>query len=463
MALMELLARAGDVAARMGASPMPRLPGTARAAKAAAERFAEKDWRPDEATLDALADQLESPNGWAALSAADRLNCAWLLWRGERPLARRPELLAPYVKWLGEGPKPRRHAWRALIQAYLDEYAFDRPELDKAAGLIRSKVAAWRWAWADRQAQHNLFDPQLGPAALARHVLLDAPDPAAGLANFGLVGRLRRGGFAAAGFTLALSALQDYFADEASPKSDLPQRVLRWATLDSPLTYPQMRPRLAEALLVPFAQKAPPPELFGGLLAFLAIHLGDMRTAPEAWLDVNDVGQMVMSRWLAREALERYLPIVEALGHENQWGWRRAFWTAYLDCGGLVDAWLVMAEGALRSNPTLGRNGVGYGRLEPGPGVEANHAVLLMKIGGVTVADWSHNGRCYLWGPGSPAAPRLHNPTYSGRELTRDSDNKGVVHGGSEMGRWQREVASFLRDRGGVGLTDRHYMPFARR
>jgi|GEM_PF-6960821 len=452
------LKTATATAQRIGAAPLPRVPALAGQADRMEQRFLERDHRPDDATLSALLDRVLAAGGLAPLDRTDRRRLAWSLWlEDRRGLAQDQQLLIHYMKWLalnGTG----RYPWRALIDAWLDRFDYDRPHIGPVAAAIRGRLERWHWVWYRRQQRFGLFDPDTGPAALARHVLVDAPDAATALADFGLIGRLARGGFAEAGFRLALAALGQVMTDD-SARGEVLNRVLRWAVGEKGLNYPRSIPVLVDTLLQPWVSHDVPPDLRRGLTAFLAIQIGDPRREDSRWDGVGLSALGVMQRWLVQEALDRFAPVVEALAHDNRWGYRRAFWQAYLTKGAISDAWLVMAEAAERNSPGIGRNGVGFGRLATGGGAEANHAVLILRIGGLTIADWSHNGKCYVWVGGNMAAPVPHRADYQASDLMTGADNRGTVHARGDFGGWQRELASFIRDRTGIEVSEKSYMP----
>ena len=89
-------------------------------------------------------------------------------------------------------------------------------------------------------------------------------------------------------------------------------------------------------------------------------------------------------------------------------------------------------------------------------GVQRGHSVLLLRIGSLVVAEWSHNGPCSVWDEAAgEAGPALHRPRYDSRELKKahvgdnSPDNmarQGVFwHVGSNTYRWQHRIAEYLR------------------
>ena len=139
------------------------------------------------------------------------------------------------------------------------------------------------------------------------------------------------------------------------------------------------------------------------------------------------------------------------------WPARRKFWGAYYEHEYMREAWVAFArEGAdlakslaaEKENPAIGNFGV----LAASANVQRNHAVLIMQISELTVADWSHSGKCHIWLSENPSSPKLYR-SYSRDELINDSDFE-KKHGGQ----WQLEVHDFIRRHTGIRMNSREYM-----
>ena len=73
-----------------------------------------------------------------------------------------------------------------------------------------------------------------------------------------------------------------------------------------------------------------------------------------------------------------------------------------------------------------------------------DHSVLLLKLGDLTIAEFSHNGRVWIWPPkDAKQAPRMYRSTYSVPDVTGAEID--FVHAGSETFRWQTNVADAIR------------------
>src|ERR1019366_5830248 len=109
-----------------------------------------------------------------------------------------------------------------------------------------------------------------------------------------------------------------------------------------------------------------------------------------------------------------------------------------------------------------------------GAGVLGNHSVLLMRVGPVTVYDWSHNGALRAWPSDWRNAPGLYrseyerselpgkcldfppNPTYGSRG---EPCGKGLRQSSSDRNYWQGSAAELLARRAGIRLTAADWQP----
>ncbi len=373
----------------------------------------------------------------------------WCLWLQSYPLAHDEPVLDAYLEWL------RKARWNRHYDTLAISYLRDFDAQDRACRRIAAflKSAAPGSSWQEGQQRFALFSPDQAPGKIAEHVLesgapvdeaLHEVRPALAQAD----SKLGRDGLHAA-----------LVAYRATPEQQLFERVCCWAIPDGePLPGGSLRGHLANCLLLPWTVNAPPQALQRRSVDFLLQHYKDPRLHPGGWNDVDEDALKVMHGWLARASLEQFLQIVDAIASPAlrlQWPYRRAFWKAYERHGLINKAWVVFADrGAHRAR--LVRDKLPFGRLQRS-GVQPNHAVLVLEIGSLRIAEWSENGKCYIWRRGNPAAPELYKDRYVRRELITSSDNGGVVHSASRHGTWQQKVAGFIRNE--TGIRVQNYRP----
>lgn len=304
----------------------------------------------------------------------------------------------------------RRAAYLALIDAYLDGFAIDDDDVDRLARALAATAATWPWReadlWPERFAAFNLLDPADAPKRLATAMLrADAPPrailEAAGLQSDGR----RKGGLAEAGFREACGMVAGSAPKSAAPLQD---RLIAWG-LDGAqaLAFPKAWPDFACALFKPWQVEEPPAAHKTVLIDSALAHAGDPRVNEGKWRPVRSAfGEAydVVVRWLTKASVEQFFDIVSEtmVDRPDMWAQRRAFWTQYLKNNAISAAWVAFgadgAERAKRAARTSGDRGLSmFGRLSSGNGRTSQHSALIMTIGDLTVVEWSHNGKCYIW------------------------------------------------------------------
>jgi hypothetical protein len=132
-----------------------------------------------------------------------------------------------------------------------------------------------------------------------------------------------------------------------------------------------------------------------------------------------------------------------------------------LRAGVINDAWVALAYNVdAAAQRQMGASRDSYGRLD-GYNVQRNHAALLLRIGHLVIADWSHNGKFRVWhlaGAFREFAPTLYQKRYTGEALRRVADFEGA-HSGAENGSWQQKLAKYIRDNTGVRFDLWQLMP----
>jgi hypothetical protein len=104
----------------------------------------------------------------------------------------------------------------------------------------------------------------------------------------------------------------------------------------------------------------------------------------------------IVRRWLTDQSLRQFLDVLDDSALQHQWKFRRAFWEAVYRRGLIGEAWVVFDKVSAKlifkgETPFARWEGGGSKQIQNGP------ACLLLRIGSGIVAEWSHNGRCYIW------------------------------------------------------------------
>lgn len=449
---------------RLRAQAKPALPRPQldREVAQVCDRFAEGGKPPQPADLARLVRRFREA---AAANALHRFSLrqwkqvCWSMWEEPDPLAEEAAFLDNLLARLWDGPS--RSLCRTLIAVYLAQFNPAPFSMHRIAQSLAALAPQWPWPWAERQRRFHLFEPSKAPLELARHCCAaDAPLDAK-LEDAGIKGTCRFGGMEAAAFRASLSAMQHSLstrpADESHPHME---RVLAWyenaCAAGGTLAFQAHRPALAAALLSPWQQAAPEDALRERITEFLLKHFKDPRIRPENWRKVPDEATSVLRRWLTRIALEQFFEVVDQVAEAGQWMYRRPFWMSYDKANVIEDAWVLFGPVAKRLAKTLLEDSASFGLIRD-PRLQ-NHSILLLRIGGLTVAEVIHVGKCRIWKDGNENAPRLYRKIYGIVELEWNPDFE-QVHAGSANFRWQAWVSGFIRSSTGIAVHEAHWRP----
>lgn len=308
---------------------------------------------------------------------------------------------------------------RAVIAGYLDHFPTNHPAFERLTRA--SELAANRrdWPWRERGLRWRLWDREAGPARLA-NALLESDDPAALLREAGLDGDLAEGEFVA-------EALEDACEQAGAATGDraiaLGERLI---ALFGQLSVRDVDVALVDGLLRPWSSASPPDSHKRKLGTFLTSRLGDPRMEKARWSIVADQSLiMILRRWLTEAAVRAFFSIVgRTAERKDQWAAREAFWLGYLDAGAVNDGWFAFGRRAEQLAGTLAKEeSLQYGRVTGG--ADPSHSALIMSIGDVRIAEWSHNGSCRFWPSSQKRAPIPYRREYDGNALRMMTGGSG--------------------------------------
>ena len=381
---------------------------------------------------------------------------------GTSRLLEDPKFMNFYLSRLNK--EANRLALRRLIGIYL--YAFDPnvPGIRAIADFLAKRTDLGD-EWAHRHREVALFSPDNAPERLAKRAMA-AISPVDFLSDMGFERSLESAQLAGYAFLKSLQFLE--LTLRTSPSVEQIRKVTSWGMKEEKqLRYallPGMRGKLAEALLLPWSTADPPSDVREFTERFLLDYYRDPRIIDYLWKDVGEDARRVMMRWLTKASLDWFLTVVDVTTTDpeikHMWPARRKFWNAYYRHKYMEEAWVVFGPvGTAYATQVAERDrrnhgaGMSFGRLQKG-GVSAEHAVLLMRIGDLTVADWNFNGKCHIWLGKSDGLPKLYHREYDRSDLTRGSNFQQVHYRGS----WQKPVYDFIRNNTGASMHHSEYM-----
>jgi len=420
--------------------------------------------------------QLARADRLGDLSSRDCRDAAWLLWNG-RPNGVEIRGVLDAVMKAADG---NTRALRTLIEAWLRDFNPGKPGIAEVgrriAHRLRSNADLRLAAWRRASEELALFDVVRGPGKMASH-LLYADDLNEALRSFGFDNQLRAAGNYMRAVHLALLADAPGLLRSRASQAAL-ARIIEITGPGNALRFADQRGQLASALLKAWVDggQLPGEPIRQQVQAFLLRHLHDPRIEPQNWTAAGEDATRVMRGWLARASLDTFFDIIREEAKNDatarrQWRYREAFWRAYLECGAIGDAWVALGSRVnwlARASADL--KGA-YGRLEGAN--TSGHAVLLMRIGPLTLAEYNHNGRLRAWPADWKTAPPFYKPEYTRDELFRqclpfpphrdgrggDDSGKGLVHFNPEENYWQISAAELIKQKARISLGPSDWRP----
>lgn len=464
------------------------LEGTARLYPQATEALAQslgtpdgRPVRPQASLLEATRRRLLEIYVQSAGGEAERRDvrdAPWLLWNGRPHLATIPRILdAVHFQ-----ATHHQRTLRNLIEAWIAAFDPSDPTIASSGQHIAKILVADSDhrldIWREAHKKVAFFDPASGPSKLANWLMSGPESVQDALAATGLDDPIRGGsGYAKALQTRVQTtvgpALRSQWADQAL------ERVLSFLEPGDGLRFPDLRTAMARDLTIPWRDHGLQPMETARTVVcdFLVKHLKDPRTNAGNWQAVGEETTSLVRQWLVRASLDMFFGLISQFALDEHWQWRAAFWKACMDrCnerGVPFDAWVALGprvrEFARASRELRGA----FGRIA-GAGVQGNHSVLLMRVGPVTLCDWSHNGALRAWPNDWRNVPQLYKTEYERSELTGkcldfppspaygskgEATGKGLTHHGSDRNYWQSSASELLARRAGVRLTAADWRP----
>lgn len=403
----------------------------------------------------ALVREISRTNRWDELDSRQLWYVPACLWSTKPPLAADANLVRGYLRALTD--RRSRIATKALVFHYLLRFESGAGDIEVIGSHLAGAVSQWEWDWSRRHTRYGLFDANRGPRDVAQRAI-DHNEPRSVLNDAGLSGPLSASGYALACLREAAVQVQERLPRRLD--RDLVRRLgdLVGEAPNGKISMPQAARCFADAVLIPWQASDPPEDLRDYIRATLLKFLSDPRVRPADWNGVNAHAKAVMFRWLARASLDQFLAVVDQTAPGHQWEYRRAFWGAYIDRDYVSDSWVAFAPNGAARARQLARERDDAGMLSFGAlrGAAADQAVLLLRIGDLTIADWSHNGSLRIWHNTDPEGPRVHEhqQRYQAAELRTE-----CVYSRRHLSGWQQSAEGFIRSHTGIRLMTAEYYP----
>ena len=396
---------------------------------------------------------------WDGVNPAELKKIARCLWDGEEKLGEVEKFMQAFLDACAV--KVKRSLGLMLISLYLRYYSPDGAGIRILGKWLKDRVTDWAWGqvWRERQDAFSIFSPG-SPDVIAEAVLTSKQSPLDCLASMGISGNLLSMGLSLAAFNAGCRRVRGAASPDASL---LIKKILDWAIVgDGKFAFQKSKVIFIESLLAPWSEKIPNESVKNRIQGFLLDQFGDPRLPHNGhnWIIREDAKRVIL-RWLVKRSLDQFLDVVDNLALDHQWKYRRAFWTAYYKRDVISDAWVAFAAAGEAEVKRIARrigddSWLSIGKLT-GSG-DSNHAVLILRIGDLIIADFSHNGKCRIWKARGASAPKPYQHEYARLDLMNSSADWDFVHHSSDHYHWQAEVADKIRQQAGCSLSQRDYM-----
>lgn len=239
------------------------------------------------------------------------------------------------------------------------------------------------------------------------------------------------------------------------------QRLLEFLILDNKLRFNdrEMRVKTAHALLDQYRHSNPSDSYLNRLRDWFVQHFGNPHLPPHrrrGWVGVPDPIRLVIGRWLVDLHIDGFIDLIKETAMDRHWRFREAFWRSLSQRYFIQEISFALgghANALFAARSTFRTMEDSVAKLR---GAEPSQSVLLMRLRGLTIAEWSHNGSCRIWLDGHPNTPRLFEKRYDARSL-RSAADFVQPHLGSDGYSWQARIAEWLRENNGPDIRPEDY------
>lgn len=214
-----------------------------------------------------------------------------------------------------------------------------------------------------------------------------------------------------------------------------------------------------EAMLAPFQSETPKPNIQRFIMNCIVEKFKDPRI--HIWPVPfgrngearREVCVSTLKRWLSIEYLDLFIKIIESTAVDRQFKPRKMFWLKYFEKDKISDVTLILASDAdkIARKMQAQMDKTDYMQWAKLNLALGDQSVLLMKLGDLVIAEWSHNGAIRFWKTSDKHAPQFHLKEYVGSQLRNGSLKikvgntlrNSIIH--HENGDWMKWAANTIK------------------
>lgn len=159
-----------------------------------------------------------------------------------------------------------------------------------------------------------------------------------------------------------------------------------------------------------------------------------------------DLKSVCAGYWGTGKTLQAFFRYLQLAGVDPLYHYREKFWQAYFQTGYIIRTWLVLASSAEEFfQREFKLQHYQYGRLleSRGGGGDPSHAILILRLERLVVAEWSHGRGSFYWLQNHLHLPSLFHSEYQASELSRYAAY-AQKHYFSAKGLWQKDASAWM-------------------
>ncbi len=360
--------------------------------------------------------------------------------------------------------RSRKSHYRALMTCYVMSFSRQNPKCRKIASTLSANKDKLSRAWVRRIDYLNLLAIDSIEGKLAKKIL-ENPDEQRVFEESGLVGVFGSSGLVnSAIITVAQIIRKEITNDDDSNFDQFIELITDNGKIKS-----NFGPASMIALLLPFVDKSPPPGIKNKLKDLFLKSFHDPRISRHRWPEIDTALMDITThercislirKWLNSDSIDLFFKIIQKHAPSVQFEPRQKLWQTYFDQDHVADAWVILGSEAFKTAQIMKKTddtatSLRWAKLA---GVLSDQSVLLMEIGNLVVAEWSHSGKFRAWYRDSQDRPQFYRSEYTGTGLRQYSNTIENVSGGwsdgiTHNGNWVARAQSYISEETGIRLS----------
>lgn len=322
-----------------------------------------------------------------------------------------------------------------LIETFIRHFPQEHPSFHVLASTCAAIASSAHSPWHSCSEELRFGDPDVGTERLAKLIENKGLKEAMHQVNFSR--EAQRGRFVSASIEVMC---REYNTGDPEQLEGTGLSLIKILETDQ---FIELRALIVFSLLSPW-KNVSPTRAYKNRLVNVLMRFGDPREYGPKWTLIEKTGRELfddftvdrslelITRWLGEESIQEFFRIInKTAGNAQQWRAREQFWSKYLDAGLIEEAWFALGPVAQKlTKSTDHLKSVQYAKLIKGA-ASKEQSSLIMRIGGIIIAEWSDDGACRFWYDGDSAAPRLYEKEYRSTDLRakqRDIGDSALPH-----------------------------------